>query len=87
MLYGIANSLAEGMDTQAWAGMLDPFGVRAASIATRYWSVFEMNTQVIPLEIICVRLLQELASRCRVRGRVSRYSDESDAQSGSFEHP
>src|SRR5689334_13677839 len=50
VLYGVANSLAEGMDTQAWAGMLDPFGVRAASIATRYWSVFEKNTQVIPLE-------------------------------------
>ncbi len=50
VLYGVASSLAEGMDTQAWAGLLDPFGVRAASIATRYWSVFEKNTQVIPLE-------------------------------------
>ena len=50
VFYGIANSLAEGMDTQAWAGMLDPFGVRAATIATRYWSVYEKNTQVIPLE-------------------------------------
>lgn len=49
-LYGVANGLAEGMETQAWAGMLDPFGVRAAMIAMRYWSVFEKNTQVIPLE-------------------------------------
>lgn len=50
VLYGIANSLAERMDTQAWAGMLDPFGVRAVSMATRYWSVFEKNTRVVPLE-------------------------------------
>lgn len=50
VFYGVANSLAEGMETQAWAGMLDPFGVRAAMLAMRYWSVFEKNTQVIPLE-------------------------------------
>ena len=50
VLYGVANALAEGMETQAWAAMLDPFGVRAAMIATRYWSVFEKNTQLIPLE-------------------------------------
>jgi ABC-2 type transport system permease protein len=50
VFYGVANSLAEGMETQTWAGMLDPFGVRAAMIATRYWTVFEKNTQVIPLE-------------------------------------
>ena len=50
VLYGVANSLAEEMETQTWAAMLDPFGVRAAMIATRYWSVFEKNTQVLPLE-------------------------------------
>jgi len=50
VLYGVANVLAEDMETQAWGGMLDPFGVRAAMIATRYWTVFEKNTQVIPLE-------------------------------------
>jgi ABC-2 type transport system permease protein len=50
VLYGVANALAEGMETQTWAAMLDPFGVRAAMIAMQYWSVFEKNTQVIPLE-------------------------------------
>jgi ABC-2 type transport system permease protein len=50
VLYGVANSLAEDMETRTWAGMLDPFGVRAVMLATRYWSVFEKNTQVIPLE-------------------------------------
>lgn len=50
VLYGIANSLAEGMDTRGWAAMIDPLGVRAATVATQYWSVFEKNTQVIPLE-------------------------------------
>jgi ABC-2 type transport system permease protein len=30
--------------------ILDPFGLSAFSIATRYWTVFEKNTRVLPVE-------------------------------------
>jgi ABC-2 type transport system permease protein len=50
VLYSVANVLAEDTEMQALAAMLDPFGVRAAMLATQYWSVFEKNTQVIALE-------------------------------------
>lgn len=50
VFYSLANVLAEDTEMQALAAMLDPFGVRAAVLATQYWTVFEKNSQVIPLE-------------------------------------
>jgi hypothetical protein len=33
-----------------WSGILDPVGVMALNAVTRYWSVFEKNTLLLPLD-------------------------------------
>ncbi|HEX6085127.1 MAG TPA: M1 family aminopeptidase [Thermoanaerobaculia bacterium] len=48
--YGIAEGIASDIEYEAAAALLDPFGMTALSIATRYWTVFQKNTQVLPLE-------------------------------------
>ena len=48
--YGIASSALDDVEREALAGLLDPFGFAAFSLATRYWTVFQKNTEVIPLE-------------------------------------
>jgi ABC-type transport system involved in multi-copper enzyme maturation permease subunit len=46
----VSSSMLEDMENDVWAGLLDPFGFSAFQLATRYWTVFQRNTQVIPLE-------------------------------------
>lgn len=48
--WGISSALLEDIEHEWLAAMLDPFGFNAASIATRYWTVFEKNTRVLELE-------------------------------------
>ncbi|HEX8616430.1 MAG TPA: M1 family aminopeptidase, partial [Thermoanaerobaculia bacterium] len=48
--YGIAGSMLEDIENEMVAGLLDPFGFNAFSIATRYWTVFDKNTKLLPLE-------------------------------------
>ena len=48
--YGNAEGIASDIEYEAAAALLDPFGMTALSIATRYWTVFQKNTQVLPLE-------------------------------------
>ena len=48
--YGVASSALDDVEREAMAGLLDPFGFGAFNLATRYWTVFQKNTQVIPLE-------------------------------------
>ena len=48
--YGVAGSMLEDIENEALAGLLDPFGFGAFSLATRYWTVFQKNTQVLTLE-------------------------------------
>jgi ABC-2 type transport system permease protein len=50
VLYGVATSALDNVEREAVAGLLDPFGFAAFSLATRYWTVFQKNTEVIPLE-------------------------------------
>jgi hypothetical protein len=33
-----------------WSGILDPIGLRMVDSVTRYWTVFEKNTQLLPLD-------------------------------------
>jgi ABC-2 type transport system permease protein len=49
-LYVVANVLAEDTETHRLAGMLDPFGVRAVMVAMRYWTPYQKNTDLLPLE-------------------------------------
>lgn len=46
----IASELLDNVENETVAGLLDPFGFGAFAIATRYWTVFQKNTAVVPLE-------------------------------------
>ena len=46
----VASAKLEDIENEFLSGLLDPFGFGAFSIATRYWTVFEKNTSVVPLE-------------------------------------
>ncbi|HYH09571.1 MAG TPA: M1 family aminopeptidase [Thermoanaerobaculia bacterium] len=46
----VSSSMLEDMENEAIAALLDPFGFAAFQISTRYWTVFQRNTQVLPLE-------------------------------------
>ncbi|MEA2464179.1 MAG: type transport system permease protein, partial [Acidobacteriota bacterium] len=48
--YGIAGSLLEDIENEMLGGLLDPFGFNTFSIATRYWTVFDKNTKLLPVE-------------------------------------
>ena len=50
VLYGISGYYTSDLESQTLAGLLDPFGLNSFFLATRYWTVFQKNTQVIPLE-------------------------------------
>jgi ABC-2 type transport system permease protein len=48
--YAVAGTMLENIENEALAGLLDPFGFGAFSLGTRYWTIFQKNTQVLPLE-------------------------------------
>ena len=48
--YGIAGSLLADIENENLAAMLDPFGGGAFGIATRYWTVAERNTMLLPVD-------------------------------------
>ena len=48
--YGVAGSMLGDIENERLAGLLDPFGFGAFALATRYWTVFQKNTQLLPLE-------------------------------------
>ncbi|RQP25007.1 ABC transporter permease/M1 family aminopeptidase [Piscinibacter terrae] len=55
----IALQLARDLDNKTLAALLDPFGSRAMSVLTEYWTVAERNTRLVPLEgvLLANRLL------------------------------
>ncbi len=50
VLQSIAGSLLGDLPHQTLAALLDPFGMSAVHLATRYWSVAQQNTQIPALE-------------------------------------
>ena len=48
--FGIAGSLLSDIENERLAAMLDPFGGGALDIATRYWTVAERNSMLLPLK-------------------------------------
>ena len=46
---GVAGSLMGEMDNQTLAAMLDPFGGTAFELVTRYWTVDDKNTLLLPM--------------------------------------
>lgn len=49
ILYLISGSLLSQIDRREMASLLDPFGLRAMSYMTQYWSIAQQNEQLIPL--------------------------------------
>lgn len=47
--FGISGSLLEDIENETVSALLDPFGFNAFSIATRYWTVFDKNTKLLPI--------------------------------------
>ncbi|HEX7705159.1 MAG TPA: M1 family aminopeptidase [Thermoanaerobaculia bacterium] len=48
--YGIAGAMLGDLENERLASLFDPFGFIAFEIATRYWTVFDKNTQLLPIE-------------------------------------
>ena len=47
--FGISGSLLEDIENEVLSALLDPFGFNAFGIATRYWTVFDKNTKLLPI--------------------------------------
>jgi hypothetical protein len=43
------GSLLEDIENETISALLDPFGFNAFGIATRYWTVFDKNTKLLPI--------------------------------------
>jgi len=46
----IAQQLMRDADNRILAALVDPFGSRAVSVLTEYWTIAERNTRLVPLE-------------------------------------
>lgn len=49
IIYLISGTLLSQIDRRETAALLDPFGRRAASFVTQYWSISQQNNELIPL--------------------------------------
>ncbi len=52
--YSIATEFVTDIDRLMLASLLDPFGFSAEEAVTRYWTVVEKNTRLMPLEAFLV---------------------------------
>jgi ABC-2 type transport system permease protein len=48
--WGVSRAQMRDIENEALAAVLDPFGLSAFFISTRYWTVFDRNTRVVPLD-------------------------------------
>jgi ABC-2 type transport system permease protein len=57
--YLLAGSLFTDIQNKQLAGLIDPFGMRAMSALTQYWSIAEKNVRLVPLSgvLLANRLL------------------------------
>lgn len=46
----LSRQLTADLDNKTLAALIDPFGSRAVSVLTQYWTIAERNTRQIPLE-------------------------------------
>jgi ABC-type transport system involved in multi-copper enzyme maturation permease subunit len=49
VFWGISRALTRDLENQFLAALLDPFGIGSFQLTTRYWTVVERNTMVLPL--------------------------------------
>jgi ABC-type transport system involved in multi-copper enzyme maturation permease subunit len=59
VLYNISGSITANLENRQLASLLDPFGLSTVAEVTRYWTVAEQNSRLIPLagDILWNRLL------------------------------
>ena len=50
LLYAVSMTMAWDIEKELLANLMDPFGIVSFFRATRYWTVFDKNTRVVPLE-------------------------------------
>ncbi len=57
--FAIARRVLDALDQRTLSAMIDPFGVAAYNLLTRYWTVSERNTRQIPLsgQLLANRLI------------------------------
>lgn len=48
--YLLAGNLAQDIENEEMAAMLDPFGLQAFGLVTKYWSAAEKNVLLLPLD-------------------------------------
>jgi ABC-2 type transport system permease protein len=48
--YAIGGAMMARMDSRTVAAMLDPFGIRAQTVVTQYWTLVERNTLFLPAD-------------------------------------
>jgi ABC-type transport system involved in multi-copper enzyme maturation permease subunit len=48
--YFVSRAFMRDLENERLGTILDPFGLAAFGLTTRYWTVFQKNTQVLPLE-------------------------------------
>ncbi|HXI13676.1 MAG TPA: ABC transporter permease subunit [Thermoanaerobaculia bacterium] len=48
--YFVSRAFMRDLDNERIGTILDPFGIAAFGLTTRYWTVFQKNTEVLPIE-------------------------------------
>ncbi|MEX1365745.1 MAG: M1 family aminopeptidase [Nannocystaceae bacterium] len=49
VIFSVADSFIADLDNDMLAALFDPFGLASLEISTRYWTVAERNTSLVPL--------------------------------------
>jgi len=49
VVFSVADSFVSDLDSDLVAALFDPFGLASLEISTRYWTVVERNTSLVPL--------------------------------------
>jgi ABC-2 type transport system permease protein len=47
--YFVVSAIAGDVENERLASLFDPFGIAAFELTTRYWTVFEKNTRLLPI--------------------------------------
>ncbi|MEO6167865.1 MAG: M1 family aminopeptidase [Chitinophagales bacterium] len=74
--YGIANGLVRDLKNEYIGTLIDPFGIRTFSVATKYWTVADKNTLSLGLTGIMLvnRIIWLIAAGCILTFTFSRFS-------------
>ena len=86
MLIGwlISTQLVRDLDNKTIAALIDPFGSRAMSILTEYWTVSERNTRILPFDgvllwnrLLWLSVAAAVGAVCAWRFSFARFATES----------